>query len=151
MEDVTRVAWALALATIVGGSTALMFIVAPLLFRSLPSRAQAGTIFGRMLTVFGGVEVTAAIVLMFAAVFWLYERPGTGSTIRGTLAAVLLVASMLHHLWVVPVARRLREDIDADDAARARFRKLHRLSSVLAMLTLALGAALIVYSALAPN
>ena len=142
------VAWALALAMVVGGSTVLMFIVAPQLFRSLSSRAQAGTIFGRMLTVFGGVEVTAAIVLMFVAVFWLYEQPGTGSTVRGTLAAALLIASMLHHLWVVPVARRLREEIDADSA---RFRKLHRLSSVLEMLTLALGLALIVYSALAPN
>lgn len=134
----------LSLTLIVGGLAVLGFIVAPMLFRALPSREQAGATFGRIFTVYGAVELTAAIAACACAVYWAYEAPGDRATLRLWLAGALLLVSILQHLWAFPVGRRLAEQPEARD----RFRRVHRLTTMLAMVTLGLGLAQIVQSAM---
>jgi hypothetical protein len=137
---------------VAGGLSALSFIVAPFLFRSLPSRTQAANIFGRCMTAFGGVEVTAALLAAACAGFWFHERAAPGDGPRVALAAALLAVSILHHLWIFPVGRRLAGEIgnfdvepadEAGRAQRARFRRLHRLSVAMMLVTLLLAVGLL--------
>lgn len=130
----------ISLTLIVGGLVVLCFIVAPTLFRTLPSREAAGATFGRIFTAYGAVELTAAIAACSCAVYWAYEAPGRPATVRLWLAGTLLVASIAQHLWIFPVGRRLAEMPEARD----RFKRVHRLSTLLAMVTLGLGLALVV-------
>ena len=143
MNDVVGAIFSTGLTLIVGGLSVLAFIVAPMLFRSLPSREAAGSTFGRIFTAFGGVELTAAIAVCSCAVYWAYEAPGPRATLRLWMAGALLLVSILHHLWVFPVGRRMAEQPEARD----RFKRVHRLSVSLAMATLLLGLALVVQAA----
>jgi hypothetical protein len=108
-----------------------------------------------MLFPFGAVEITAGLILCFAAGYEAHEHPGTTSAIRLVGAVSMLTAAIVHHLWVFPLARRLRQEIgDFDglpegDPRRGRFGRLHALSSALALLTLALGLGLILHGAVA--
>jgi uncharacterized membrane protein len=156
MAPAVNVVYALALALIVGGSAVLSAVVAPSVFGALPSRTQAAALFGRILTLFGAVEVTAAILVCAAGVYGATEYPGPAATLKLVLGGVLLAASILHHLWIFPVGRRMADEIgnfdaapqtEAQQAQRRRFRRVHRVSMLLAMLVLLLGAALIVIEA----
>lgn len=152
MNGAVPIAYTLALAAVAGGLPVLCFLVAPTLFRALPSRMQAAALFGRLFTAYGGLEVTASIVACSAAVFWAYERPGPVAMLRLPLASALLVLSILHHLVIFPLGERVAAgagnfdrdpDTDAERDARARFKGLHRLSMAAALATLALAVVLL--------
>ncbi len=148
-----------ALGVWVGGMAVLGFIVAPAVFRTVPSRLQAGTIFGTILDRFGSMQIgLGALCLLMLALL----RLGTALTDRAAvirLGGILLMLGLVihshHHL--APEIVRERESIvnfdsiPAGTPQKAGFDRLHRLSVRLSVATLAIGVGVLVCSALGPK
>jgi hypothetical protein len=139
----------------VGGMATLAFIVAPTTFRTAPSRADAGTIFGAILRTFGTFQLVLGVIAIVAVAILIKSgelRPRTGLIRLGVLLLMLaLVCGSHFHLG--PAIERERAAVPNFNAipsgvpAKARFDSLHRWSVRLAGATLVLGAGLLVLSA----
>ena len=66
--DLLQFLYHFALAVLVGGALVLGTAVAPALFRSSRSRAEAGTRFGEVLARFDGLAVFAVVLLVLTTV-----------------------------------------------------------------------------------
>lgn len=130
-----------ALALWVGG-TLVVVLAAPVIFRNIPSRDQAGTVFGEILRRFEAVKQVLSLVLVLA-VFVNLERGG-GLAGRSVAAAVAIFVAIATNVYLAMVVRprmnyfRLKVgSFDAADAAdpwRTRFDRLHRRSSSILVL-----------------
>jgi uncharacterized membrane protein len=131
----------------VGGMATLGFVVAPILFQSVHSRLEAGTIFGRILGVFGWLEIGLALVCLVALVLLRWGRGlgGRGAALRIGSVAIMLALVLVSQFYLSPQIVAERERIAGFDALpsgtpqKARFDRLHRLSVQLAGATLILG------------
>jgi hypothetical protein len=125
----------------IGGLAALALVAAPVIFKTAPSRAIAGDIFGRVLAVFSRIELACAIAALAGSIL-LMPRPASRSD---WLRPVLLVAMMANVLlilfWLLPTMSAVR-DVDA-----VRFDQLHHLSTKLYGGTLLTGLGVIVLAA----
>jgi hypothetical protein len=138
-----------------GGMAALGIIVAPAVFRTLPSRLQAGTLFGNVLHAFGTVQIVLGLVCVAALV--ALKLSGAIGTRRAGLrmAAVvaMLVCVLVSQFYLAPEIVRERDGIAGFDAVpsgtpqKARFDRLHHLSVQLAGATLLLGLGTLAWSA----
>ncbi|HVR84846.1 MAG TPA: DUF4149 domain-containing protein [Planctomycetota bacterium] len=147
MMRAASAAFLAALGVWVGGMATLGFVVAPILFRSLPSRLEAGTIFGRILGVFGLLEIGLALVCLVALV--VLRMAGAlgsrGAAVRITAVAIMLALVLVSQFYLSPQIVAERERIAGFDALpsgtpqKARFDRLHRLSVQVAGATLILG------------
>ena len=147
--EISRVGIALALAVWIGG-TFLAAVAAAKIFRTLPSRDQAGRLFGDILGVLDKAKFVAAGALLVGV---LLEVQTLGSTLTARRIArdavlFLLVAAHVYAVMVVqPRMRYYREkvaDFDtapADDAWRLKFQAQHRRSTRVNVLGLALAIA----------
>lgn len=137
--DLLQFVYHTALAVIVGGSFVLGVAVAPALFRSLRSRADAGGAFGSVLARFDGYAVAAVVVLVIATVlkavgFEITGAPEPRLLARWALLAVLALAVLYSSGWANPVARTIRQqtpgfdDLPASSPARVEFARLHERS-----------------------
>ena len=152
--ELSRIAIGLGLAVWIGG-TFLAAVVAAKLFAQLPSRAQAGALFGDILAFLDKAKFAVAGGLLIGV---LLEVQTAGSALPGrriVRAAILflLIASHVYAVMVVqPKMRYFREkigDLDqasADDPWRRKFQSAHRKSErvnglglVLAVLALVIG------------
>src|SRR5206468_923341 len=133
----------------------LAFVVAPTVFRTAPSRAVAGTIFGAVLRTSGTVQIVLAFVAVAAVVILQLSgdlRPKTGFLRAGVLLFMLLLVCG-SHFFIGPAIERERASIANFDSmppgvpARARFESLHKGSVMLGAVTLVAGAALLVVKA----
>ena len=143
----------------VGGMATLGLVVAPAVFRTVPSRLQAGTIFGAVLERFGPLQIgLGAVCLLMLAIL----RLGTALSDRaavlrlgGILMMLALVIHSHHHL--APEIVREREAIVGFDSIpsgtpqKARFDHLHKTSVRLSVATLVIGIAVLVCSSLGPK
>jgi uncharacterized membrane protein len=155
MIRAARTLYLTALGLWVGGMATLAFIVAPSVFRSAPSRAAAGTIFGSILRSFGMLQLVLGLVAL-ASVVVLHGtgtlRPKTGFVRLGVLLLMLLLVCGSQFI-IAPAIEREREAVPNFDSvpagvpARAKFDSLHRWSVRVAGLTLLLGAGLLLASA----
>jgi Domain of unknown function (DUF4149) len=125
----------LSLALWVGG-TLLVAIAAPVLFRGLPSRDQAGDIFDEILRRFEAVKHVLSLLLVIA-VFLELERRGRleGTGIASGIATFLAVASNVYLALVLrPRMKYFRMKVGSFDAAepdnpwKTKFDRLHRRS-----------------------
>jgi uncharacterized membrane protein len=137
--DLLQFLYHLALTILVGGSLVLGAAVAPALFASSRSRADAGTLFGNILARFDGLAVFSVIVLAITSVFKAigFEVTGTPDirlVLRWIALTVLAVATLYSSAWANPVARQIRgttagfDELPQSSPPRAEFARLHRRS-----------------------
>lgn len=124
------------LALWVGGSV-LVVLAAPVLFRTVASRDQAGTVFGEILRRFEAVKQVLSLALVIG-VFVELERAGSlaGPAVVSGIAIFVAVATNVYLSMVVrPRMNYFRMKVGSFDAAglddpwRKKFDRLHRRSS----------------------
>jgi uncharacterized membrane protein len=154
-----RMVFVSALGLWVGGMATVGFIVAPTVFRTVPSRLQAGTIFGAVLHNFGTQQIILAVVCLASLV--ALRLAGGLSNRRAAFriggVGVMLALVLVSQYYLSPEIVRERESIAAFDSVpagtprKARFDRLHRTSVQLAGATLLIGVVLLVCSTLTPK
>lgn len=125
-----------ALAVWVGGSV-LVMLAAPVVFREVPSRDRAGSVFGEILRRFEIVKQVLSLGLV-VGVFATLERGGRLAG-TATVAAVGIFVAIATNVYLAMVVRprmnyfRMKvgsfEAAPADDPWKARFDRLHRRST----------------------
>jgi uncharacterized membrane protein len=135
----------LPLALWVGGGVVAGAIVAPATFRLLPSRDQAGALFGAVLERFGAM----CHVLSVWIVIGVFEQVSVAGRVEGPAAvtavgAFLAVAANVYGTMVLrPRMNYCRSQVESFDAVppehpwRERFDRLHRRSERVALFGLA--------------
>jgi uncharacterized membrane protein len=129
----------LALAILVGGSLVLGTAVAPAVFAHARSRAEAGTLFGSVLSRFDGLAVFSVVVLVITSVlkalsFEVVGTPDGRLVLRWVALAILGLATLYSSAWANPVARQIRsattgfDEQSSNSPARIEFARLHERS-----------------------
>lgn len=151
MIATARVALWLALAVWVGAVVFLSFVVAPTIFRTLPS-ATAGQVMGALFPSYYAVGAVAGVVALAATlVLWRSGRAGAPLVV---LVALMLGTTAYAGGVVQPRAAVLRPMLHTPDPAegvREEFDRLHRLAVGLNAGVLLLGLASIVVAARAAD
>ena len=138
--DTLQFLYHLALAILIGGGLVLGTAVAPAIFRTIPSRAEAGALFGAALARWDGLAIFCVILVVITSVLkaGAYELSGAPEArlIVRWIALVVMSAAVIYSSgWANPVARSLRAQVrDWDEQpesspVRREFAKLHRSSS----------------------
>jgi len=137
--DLLQFLYHLALAILVGGSLVLGTAVAPVLFASSRTSADAGTLFGNVLARFDGLAIFSVIVVTITSVFKalgfeVTGAPDTRLVLRWVALAALSVATLYSSAWANPVARQIRaatagfDEQPKSSPARTEFARLHQRS-----------------------
>ena len=123
-----------ALVVWLGGIVFFSFVVAPTAFSVLPARESAGLMVGRSLGALHRIGLVSGVVF-FAATFLTQLK--RAKALRG-LVFVMLLCTVASQFGVTPQMQRIRENVGGSiqalppqDAGRAAFDRLHRLSLVL--------------------
>lgn len=140
----------------VGAMFAFGAIYAPVLFRSLASRDQAGQIAGETLARIGTLGLVAGgIMLVVTALQAIDPTRHPFDLGRVLLAAGMLALELLGAITLRPRVAAVRQQMGRPidefaetDPLRVEYGKYHRLSRALFSLNLLLGVGLIVLSAL---
>lgn len=123
------------------------FVVAPALFGTLPTRHLAGLVVTRSLTMLHTIGMAAGLVFLAASFLYHYLATGLPHLLapRHILVAVMLLLTVGSEFAVAPRMAALRvemgeiDKVAADDTRRVRFNQLHRWSTGLETMVLALG------------
>ena len=137
--DLLQFLYHLALAIVLGGSLVLGTAVAPALFATARSRAEAGTLFGSALARFDGLAIFSVIVLVVTSVLKavtveVTSTPEPRLIARWLALGFLAAATLYSSAWANPVARAIRtqtsgfDDQPLTSPARAEFARLHQRS-----------------------
>jgi uncharacterized membrane protein len=137
--DLLQFLYHLALAILIGGSLMLGAAVAPALFASSRTSADAGTLFGSILARSDGLAVFSVIVLVITSVlkavgFEVTGAPDTRLVLRWLALGVLAVSTLYSSAWANPVARQIRaattgfDELPQSTPARIEFARLHQRS-----------------------
>ncbi len=148
----------LVLALWVGSIFGFGLLFAPVLFASLPSREQAGSIAGNVLARIDTLGlITGGIMLVVTALQAIDSAWQSIDLGRLLLAVVMLVLVILSSTTVRQKLNAAKEKMERpideyaqDDPLRKEYNQYHRVSRMLFMLNLLLGILLIVLSALRP-
>lgn len=152
-----RFASLVVLAIWIGGLAALGFVAAPAIFATLQAsdpaggRATAGLVFGAVFSRFQYLSLALAAVLIALLIVraLLGPRPLRLARRVSTVALLAVISGVI--LFVIsPRIDRLRQDVPGamaalpdTDARKAEFGRLHAISNVLMLVSLAGGVALI--------
>jgi uncharacterized membrane protein len=136
----------LALAVWIGGTAFVTFVAAPVAFRLLSTRAEAGRVVGEMLRRFEKGVVGCLLVLALTAALKLarFESAVPPVIARYVLLALAAFAAVAGMTWIAPRLRALREvlgpidSVPESDPRRVAFRRLHGVSMILALAQLLL-------------
>ena len=131
--DLIQFLYHLALAVLIGGSLVLGTAVAPALFSSGRSRADAGTLFGSVLARFDGLAIFSVVVLVITSVlkaigFEVTGTPETRLVVRWIALVFLGLATLYSSAWANPVATAGFDELPTTSLARAEFTRLHERS-----------------------
>jgi uncharacterized membrane protein len=129
----------LGLAILVAGPLVLGAAVAPSLFSSARTRADAGTLFAGMLARFDGLAIFSVIVVIVTSVLKALAFEVTGApeprlVVRWIALALLAVVTLYSSGYANPVARAIRtqtpgfDDQPPGSPARVEFSRLHERS-----------------------
>jgi hypothetical protein len=130
----------------VGGLWAIGFIVAPVLFATLPDRALAGLLAGKLFSLMAWTGMACALYLLLYRLL----RDGMGALRQGVLWMVLLmlVLTLAGEFGVQPVLAALKEQAlprqVMESVLRDRFAAWHGVASGLYVIQSVLGAALVI-------
>ena len=136
--DLLQFLYHFALVILVGGALVLGAAVAPALFVTARSRAEAGTMFGGVLARFDGLAIFAVVLLVVTSAlkvgFEVTGVPEPRLVARWGLLLVLALATLYSSGWANPVARTIRretagfDDLPQGSPARVEFARLHERS-----------------------
>jgi uncharacterized membrane protein len=136
----------LSLAVWLGAIVYLSFIVAPGVFRTLPSQDQAGAVVGLLLGRLHGLGVIAGIVYLLAGAVRVKSISGLGRP--GALAVIVMVVltlvsqqGVMRRMKALGVQMGSIERTLPSNPLRAQFDRLHRVSVQLEGAVLLLGLA----------
>lgn len=145
MTALTDAIYAIALTLWIGGLWAIGYIVAPTLFYSLPDRALAGMLAGKLFTLMAYVGIgCATYLLLFRLV-----RFGGACFRHGVFWIVLamLVLTLAGEFGVQPILAGLKDQAlptgVMESVFRDRFVAWHGIASVLYLILSVLGVALV--------
>ncbi|MFZ3073187.1 MAG: DUF4149 domain-containing protein [Thermodesulfobacteriota bacterium] len=131
----------------VGSIVFFSFFAAPIIFKKLP-REVAGDVVGGIFPKYWAIGYAGgAVSLLTLAIMMISEKDRLYA--RLVLLVLMLCVSLYSGLAVGKRAASLKAEMRASgnaeekDALRARFRKVHAISSILNMTVLALGSAFI--------
>lgn len=148
----------LVLALWVGAMFGFGALYAPVLFRSLPSRGQAGAIAGDTLVRIESLGlVTGGVMLVVTALQAIESGWQTIDLGRFLITVVMLAMVLINSVTIRQRIAAIRQqmgrpidEIAEDDPLRAEHSKYHRLSRAIFSLNMLLGTVLIVLSAMRP-
>lgn len=139
LQSITATLW-------VGGLWAIGFIVAPVLFATLPDRALAGLLAGKLFSLIALTGIACAAYL----IIYRLVRDGAGALRQGLFWIVLLmlVLTLAGEFGVQPVLAALKEQAlpkqVMESVLRDRFATWHGVASGLYVIQSVLGAALVI-------
>jgi hypothetical protein len=145
MKTISEALYAIALTLWIGGLWAIGGLVAPTLFHSVPERAMAGALAGKLFTLMAYVGIGCALYLL---VFRL-ARFGGASFKHGIfwIVLVLLGLTLLGEFGVQPVLASLKHQAlpkeVMESVLRDRFSAWHGVASVLYVIESVLGMLLV--------
>ncbi|HYF95522.1 MAG TPA: DUF4149 domain-containing protein [Symbiobacteriaceae bacterium] len=142
----------------VGAMFAFGALYAPVLFRILPSRDQAGAIAGETLARIDVLGLVTGGIMAVVTVLQTIDGGWKAIDLGRLLTAVLMLALVVFSS--VTIRQRLNavrqqmgrpiDEVPEDDPRRLEHGKLHRLSRLIFSINMILGALLIILSALRP-
>jgi uncharacterized protein DUF4149 len=124
------------------GGTFVVILAAPVLFRQIPSRDQAGDAFGEILRLFEAAKHVLSLLMVLAVFFRLEAtRSLSGRSFVAGSAIFVAVATNVYLAMVLrPRMKYFRLKVGSFDTAapedpwRARFYRLHRRSVAVLLL-----------------
>jgi|GEM_PF-586281 len=135
---IVSLAYHLGLALWLGGGIVLGALVAPTLFRSLPDRATAGTLFGQILRKYARLRVVAIVLSAGAAaakeIFWEQHSMGIYSRwifFRWVCLALMAAILVYEILYLERAIGRAQREMTTEPAFRPVFDKLHHRAEAL--------------------
>lgn len=137
--DTLQFVYHLALAILVGGAVVLGAAAAPAIFKAVPSRGEAGAIFGAVLGRYDGLAILCVVLIVVTSVlkasaFEVTGAPETRLIVRWIALLVLCAATLYASAWTNPLARTIRaqtprwDELSDDAPIRLEFGSLHRSS-----------------------
>ena len=145
MTALTEAIYAIALTLWIGGLWAIGYIVAPTLFYSVPDRALAGALAGKLFTLIAYVGIGCAIYL----VLFRLVRFGGACAKHGIFWIVLamLALTLAGEFGVQPILASLKDQAlpkgVMESVFRDRFAAWHGVASVLYLIQTVLGVLLV--------
>jgi len=139
LQSMTAALW-------VGGMWAIGFIVAPILFATLPDRALAGLLAGKFFSLIAWTGMACAIYLLL----YRWVRDGMAALRQGLFWVVLLMLALTlaGEFGVQPVLAALKEQAlpkqVMESVFRDRFATWHGVASGLYVIQSVLGAVLVI-------
>lgn len=139
LQSMTATLW-------VGGLWVIGFVVAPVLFATLPDRAQAGLLAGKFFSLIAWIGMACAVYLLV----YRLARDGAGALRQGLFWIVLLmlVLTLAGEFGVQPVLAALKEQAlpkqVMESVLRDRFATWHGVASGLYVIQSVLGAVLVI-------
>lgn len=139
LQSMTATLW-------VGGLWAIGFIVAPVLFATLPDRALAGLLAGKLFSLIAWTGMACAVYLLL----YRLGRDGAGVLRQGLFWVVLLmlVLTLAGEFGVQPLLAALKAQAlpkqVMESVLRDRFATWHGVASGLYVIQSVLGAALVI-------
>jgi hypothetical protein len=130
----------------VGGLWAIGYLVAPVLFATLPDRQLAGMLAGKLFVLIGWVGLASALYLLL----FMLTRLGRSAVKRGVfwLVVAMLVLTLLSQFGIQPLLAQLKADAlpreVMESVLRNRFATWHGVSSILYLVQSVLGLLLVV-------
>lgn len=141
----------LSLVVWIGGIIFFAFVVAPTVFRVLPTHQLAGNVVSRSLGLLHGIGLTCGII--FVATSMINSAVVTGSAqpfaARNILVILMIVLTLVSMLAVGARMEALKKDmvtidnVSQDDARRVEFNQLHVWSTRLEGTVLLIGLAVV--------
>lgn len=140
----------------VGAMFAFGTLYAPVLFRSLPSRDQAGAIAGETLSRIDTLGLVTGGIMLMVTVLQAMDSGWMAMDLGRTLVAAAMLAAVIFSAVTVrsrlnAVRQQMGRPIDEfapEDPLRQEYNRLHRLSRTIFSVNMLLGVLLIVLSAL---
>ncbi|MBZ5524112.1 MAG: DUF4149 domain-containing protein [Acidobacteriia bacterium] len=127
----------LALITWIGGIIFFAFVLAPTVFRVLPTREMAGNVVNPSLTALHWMGIVSGIIFLICSLFldriqYARFKP---ATLVNALAVLMLALTLVSQFTISPRMRSLRaemgviDNVAYSDARRVEFNRLHQWST----------------------
>jgi hypothetical protein len=141
----------LSLVAWIGGIIFFAFVLAPTVFRVLPTRELAGSVVNRALPVLHWIGIASGIIFLVSSLTYEYLTRGTAHpfALRHLLVVLMIALTLISQFAIGGKMMALRHDmgvidnVSQDDPRRVEFNRLHHWSTRAEGTVLILGLAVI--------